>query len=29
MAEVVPWDDMGKIFYKQMSEKEGRGSVDL
>ena len=29
MAEVVPWDDMAKIFYKRMSEKEGRGSIDL
>lgn len=29
MAELVPWDEMAKVFYKSMSVDQGRGSIDL
>ena len=29
MAAVVPWDDMAKVFFKHMSHRHGRGSIDL
>ena len=29
MAELVPWDEMSKVFYKSMSVDKGRGSIDL
>lgn len=29
MAEVVPWDEMAKVFFASMSADMGRGSVDL
>ena len=29
MADLVPWDDMAKVFFKVMSPDQGRASVDL
>jgi transposase, IS5 family len=29
MAEVVPWDEMAKVFFVHMSEDHGRASIDL
>lgn len=29
MAEVVPWDELAKVFFDKMSLKEGRASIDL
>jgi hypothetical protein len=29
MAEIVPWDEMAKVFHSRMSRSRGRGSIDL
>jgi hypothetical protein len=29
MAEVVPWDEMAKVFFSRMSRHAGRISIDL
>lgn len=29
MADLVPWDEMAKVFFKVMSPDQGRASVDL
>ncbi len=29
MADLVPWDDMAKVFFSRMSKDVGRASVDL
>jgi hypothetical protein len=29
MAEVVPWDEMAKVFFQHMSPHFGRASIDL
>lgn len=29
MAALIPWDDMAQVFFKHMSQRHGRASVDL
>ena len=29
MANIVPWDEMAKVFYSSMSANQGRQSIDL
>ncbi len=29
MADIVPWDEMAKVFYSSMSANQGRQSIDL
>ena len=29
MAELVPWDEMAKVFFSVLSEDQGRPTVDL